>query len=129
MGLWKRGRQYWADFSIGGKRYRKRLGTTKLQEAKRRERELLEAAATGELQSPQGVERQARCLVADPRFIDTLEVFHRDLTRTYRLDEVGHDDPNFTEQMREANQQERAAWRLVEASLRAHTVDHDNVTA
>ena len=33
------------------------------------------------------------------------------------------------EQMREANQEERAAWRLVEASLRTHTVDPDNPRA
>ena len=33
------------------------------------------------------------------------------------------------EQMREANQEERAAWRLVEASLRTHTVDLENLTA
>ena len=45
MSLWKRGRQYWADFAVGGKRYRKGLGTTNLRVAKLRERELLEAQA------------------------------------------------------------------------------------
>ncbi len=49
MSLWKRGNQYWADFMVGGKRYRKRLGTGNLQAAKRRERELLEAAGHGAL--------------------------------------------------------------------------------
>jgi len=47
MSLWKRGRQYWTDFTVDGKRYRKRLGTTKLQVAKQRERELVEDAGNG----------------------------------------------------------------------------------
>jgi integrase len=47
MSLWKRGRQYWTDFTVDGKRYRKRLGTTKLQVAKQRERELVEGAGNG----------------------------------------------------------------------------------
>lgn len=29
MTLWKRGRQYWADFTVSGTRYRKRLGTAR----------------------------------------------------------------------------------------------------
>lgn len=49
MSLWKRGRQYWADFTVAGRQYRKRLGTTNLQVAKRRERELIEAAGGGQL--------------------------------------------------------------------------------
>ena len=40
MSLWKRGRQYWTDFTVAGRRYRKRLGTTNLRMATRREREL-----------------------------------------------------------------------------------------
>ncbi len=47
MSLWKRGRQYWTDFTVAGKRYRKRLGTTTLQVAKQRERELVEDAGNG----------------------------------------------------------------------------------
>lgn len=47
MSLWKRGRQYWADFTVDGTRYRKRLGTAHLQTAKRRERALIEAAGHG----------------------------------------------------------------------------------
>ena len=47
MSLWKRGRQYWTDFTVDGKRYRKRLGTTKLQVAKQRERDLVEDAGNG----------------------------------------------------------------------------------
>ena len=49
MSLWKRGRQYWTDFTVAGRRYRKRLGTTNLQAAKRRERELLDGAGRGAL--------------------------------------------------------------------------------
>jgi hypothetical protein len=33
MSLWKRGRQYWTDFTVAGRRYRKRLGTTNLRTA------------------------------------------------------------------------------------------------
>ena len=39
MSLWKRGRQYWTDFTVNGRRYRKRLGTTNLRVATRRERD------------------------------------------------------------------------------------------
>jgi hypothetical protein len=39
MSLWKRGRQYWADFTVNGRRYRKRLGTTNLQAARQKERQ------------------------------------------------------------------------------------------
>jgi hypothetical protein len=42
MSVWKRGRQYWTDFAVAGQRYRKRLGTTNLQLAKKRERDLIE---------------------------------------------------------------------------------------
>ena len=38
MSLWKRGRQYWSDFTVNGRRYRKWLGTTYLRVATRRER-------------------------------------------------------------------------------------------
>jgi integrase len=49
MTLWKRGRQYWADFSVDGRRYRKRLGTTNLRVAIQRERQLIEDAGRGSL--------------------------------------------------------------------------------
>ena len=49
MSLWKRGRQYWTDFMVNGRRYRKRLGTTNLRVATRRERELIEEAGHGRL--------------------------------------------------------------------------------
>jgi len=49
MSLWKRGRQYWADFTVAGRRYRKRLGTTNLQVAKQRERRAIEDAGHGTL--------------------------------------------------------------------------------
>jgi len=47
MSLWKRGRQYWADFTVDGRRYRKRLDTTTLQVAKQKERQLIEDAGHG----------------------------------------------------------------------------------
>jgi integrase len=47
MSLWKRGNQCWTDFTVAGQRYRKRLGTTNLQLAKKRERELIENAGHG----------------------------------------------------------------------------------
>src|SRR5918995_655147 len=49
MSLWKRGRQYWTDFTVNGRRYRKRLGTTNLRAPTRRERELIEEAGHGRL--------------------------------------------------------------------------------
>src|SRR5262245_56555020 len=45
----QRGRQYWTDFTVNGRRYRKRLGTTNLRVATRRERELIEEAGHGRL--------------------------------------------------------------------------------
>lgn len=47
MSLWKRGHQYWADFTVDGRRYRKRLGTTNLQLAKQKEWQLIEDAGHG----------------------------------------------------------------------------------
>ena len=47
MSLWKRGRQYWADFTVDGRRYRKRLDTTNLQVARQCERQLIEDAGHG----------------------------------------------------------------------------------
>ena len=47
MSLWRRGTRYWTDFAVGGRRYRKSLGTSKLQDAKRRERDLIESAKKG----------------------------------------------------------------------------------
>jgi integrase len=65
MSLWKRGRQYWTDFAVAGKRYRKRLGTTNLQVAKRRERELLEGAGRGQLSpNEQGPKRLSEAIDA-----------------------------------------------------------------
>src|SRR5947208_14609071 len=65
MSLWKRGRQYWTDFAVAGKRYRKRLGTTNLQVAKRRERELLEGAGRGQLSAnEQGPKRLSGAIEA-----------------------------------------------------------------
>ena len=47
MSLWKRGDRYWTDFAVEGRRYRKPLRTSKLHEAKRLERDLIEAARGG----------------------------------------------------------------------------------
>ena len=58
MSLWKRGRQYWADFTVAGRRYRKRLGTTNLQTAKQRERQAIEDASQGTLAGREGGPRR-----------------------------------------------------------------------
>jgi integrase len=49
MSLWKRGRRYWTDFMIGGRRYRKPLQTSDEREAKRKEKELIREAGNGHL--------------------------------------------------------------------------------
>src|SRR5258705_13385327 len=65
MSLWKRGRQYWTDFTVAGQRYRKRLGTTNLQRAKKRERELIENADRGLLSAnEQGPKRLSEAIEA-----------------------------------------------------------------
>src|SRR5437764_14102852 len=70
MSLWKRGRQYWTDFTVAGQRYRKRLGTTNLQKAKRRERDLIDDAGRGLLaaneQDPSACRRRSN-LTLPPR--------------------------------------------------------------
>ena len=63
MSLWKRGRQYWTDFTVSGQRYRKRLGTTNLQTAKKRERDLIENAGRGLLSTnEQGPKRLSEAI-------------------------------------------------------------------
>jgi len=63
MSLWKRGRQYWTDFTVAGQRYRKRLGTTNLQTAKKRERDLVEGAGRGLLSTnEQGPKRLSEAI-------------------------------------------------------------------
>ena len=57
MSLWKRSGRYWADFSIDGTRYRKPLGTRKWQEARKRERVMIEAARHGQLETQAGPKR------------------------------------------------------------------------
>ena len=65
MSLWKRGRQYWTDFTVNGRRYRKRLGTTNLRVATRRERELIEEAGHGRLSvDEQGPRRLSEAIEA-----------------------------------------------------------------
>ena len=63
MSLWKRGRQYWTDFTVAGQRYRKRLGTTNLQKAKKRERGLIDNAGRGLLAAnEQGPKRLSQAI-------------------------------------------------------------------
>ena len=57
MSLSKRGRWYWTDFSVDGVRYRKPLRTTKRQAAKERQRDLIEAARSGQLETQRGPKR------------------------------------------------------------------------
>jgi hypothetical protein len=82
---------------------------------------LMAAAATGELRKLEGMERQARRLVQDARVFDSLETFHRDLTHSYRLEEVGQNDPSFTPAMREAMRREgRRFLEAVDARNELH---------
>jgi integrase len=65
MSLWKRGRQYWTDFTVNGRRYRKRLGTTNLRVATCREREFIEEAGHGRLPvNEQGPKRLSEAIDA-----------------------------------------------------------------
>lgn len=65
MSLWKRGRQYWTDFTVNGRRYRKRLCTTNLRVATRREREMIEEAGHGRLPADeQGPKRLSEAINA-----------------------------------------------------------------
>ncbi len=57
MSLYKRGKWYWADFTVDGIRYRKSLETRNWQEALKRQRELIEAAAKGQLETQSGPKR------------------------------------------------------------------------
>lgn len=61
MALWKRGRRYWTHFVINGVHFRKplrspgaSLATTNWQEAKRLEKQLIEAAQNGRLEARSG---------------------------------------------------------------------------
>ena len=66
MSLWKRGRQVPGPTSPSrGRRYRKRLGTTNLRVATRRERELIEEAGHGRLSTnEQGPKRLSEAIDA-----------------------------------------------------------------
>ncbi len=57
MSLYKRGNWYWADFTVDGIRYRKSLETSNWQEAIKRQRELIEVAAKGQLETQRGPKR------------------------------------------------------------------------
>src|SRR4051812_45592443 len=49
MALYKRGNRYWTAFAVDGITYRKPTSTEKKQEAKRKERELIDQANSGHL--------------------------------------------------------------------------------
>jgi len=57
MSTRKRGRWYWADFSVDSVRYRKPLKTGDWKVARQRERDLIEAARAGHLDTQQGPKR------------------------------------------------------------------------
>jgi hypothetical protein len=82
MSLWKRGRQYWTDFTVAGRRYRKRLGTTNLRVATRRERELIEEAGHGRLNDH---EQGPHCLSAIDAYLAAKRI--RCSPRTIELEE------------------------------------------
>ena len=80
--------------------------------------ELLDAAAAGTLQAPEGVERAARRLLSDPRAVDGIRSFHRQWLELRVLDTESKDPvlyPAFTPELRAA---------MVEETLRfaAHAV-------
>ena len=83
MSLWKRGRQYWADFTVAGRRYRKRLGTTNLQVAKRQERKLIEEAGHGALSAHEQGPKRLSAAVAE--YLDAKRM--RCSPRTLELEE------------------------------------------
>ena len=83
MSLWKRGRQYWTDFTVAGRRYRKRLGTTNLRVATSRERALIEEAGHGRLTDhEQGPKRLSDAISA---YLDAKRI--RCSPRTIELEE------------------------------------------
>jgi integrase len=49
MSLWKRGKWYWGDFTVGGQRFRVPLDTIDWREAKEREQERIREAREGKL--------------------------------------------------------------------------------
>ncbi len=79
----KRGRQYWTDFTVAGRRYRKRLGTSNLRVATQRERELVEEAGHGRLTAhEQGPKRLSDAIGA---YLDAKQM--RCSPRTIELEE------------------------------------------
>ena len=58
MSLWRReSGLYWADFSVDGVRYRKPLDTRNWKEAKQNQRDMIEAARNGQLETLKGPKR------------------------------------------------------------------------
>ena len=49
MSLYKRGKTYWADFSVNGQRYRQSLDTSDWREAQSRQKEQITQASQGKL--------------------------------------------------------------------------------
>ena len=54
MALWKRGRTWWADVTVGGTRYRESLKTTDHREARSLEKELVVKIQEGKVAAPTG---------------------------------------------------------------------------
>lgn len=71
---------------------------------------LFAAAADGRLGDAEGVEAEARRMIEDPRAIDALTAFHRDLFRTYRLESIGVEDPAWNGEVQDAMVREGRAY-------------------
>ena len=90
--------------------------------------QLFEAAAAGELETPEQVEAQARRLLDDPRAFETLARFHREWLRLYHLDDAMKDPemfPEFDAATRAAMARESDAflrWVLEEGGGDYHTL-------
>ena len=67
MALWKRGRNWWADATVNGQRYRESLKTTDRREARNREKELVKRIQDGKVGSPCGQGLRSARLLAGRR--------------------------------------------------------------
>jgi integrase len=73
MTIYKRGKTWWADFSVNGQRFRESLGTTDWRDAQAREKELIVQASQGKIaQSSQKFARLPFSQAADRYIADRL---------------------------------------------------------